>query len=458
MNPADPSTVVVVCLLMVVAAIARRSLPRVVVLLLALLVLNRFFRRFYDWSVGEYHAISPFSILGLAAVLVAAGFAMRKWPSLPKRERQGLMLISAALGYAFVLGFGRGLSAVMALASYAAPVAMYVLVRVSVHKSADTDRLVRTLGVMGIVVSLYGALQYAFVPQWDAFWMAHCGLTSIGRPVPFEIRVFSTLSDANIAGMFLAVALLPSLIERRWRPLGGVGIAIIFCGLGITLVRTSWLMVVAGFLMWVAVSSPRKSSRHLPLAIVSLAILAFIGPSLPGGQRVLDRISTFANLGSDSSATGRVRIVQETFGQAISNPIGTGFAGTGGVSGRLSAGESVSIDSGLTDLLITFGLPGLILGLAGLWLVVRSRHRGPSTAMSRMQVGLAVAVLVGLGSLNIIQADLGCVIAALFALPLGRSLSRDADRGGASSDAETWHEPEPAFPLESRCLPSFVRN
>ena len=51
------------------------------------------------------------------------------------------------------------------------------------------------------VAGLYGMYQFVSPPLWDINWMQRSGMTTIGRPVPFEVRVFGTMHSPGILGV-----------------------------------------------------------------------------------------------------------------------------------------------------------------------------------------------------------------------------------------------------------------
>lgn len=416
MIPVDITLAITLLVLLAVAITASSGGVATFYVLVPVLVTNRFMRRVTDWASGEYHSFPLLSILGLLAVLVALLFAIPRIWRLPARELQGVIFITAGIGYGAVRGLGGRLSTILEFLAYLAPLAMYVIVRTSNLSLDDRDRMVRTVGYFGILAAVYGLLQYAFVPPWDAFWMNHCGMHSIGLPVPFKIRVFSLLSDANIAGMFLAIACICMLLQPYWRPMGIPGVLIALCGLAVTLVRTSWLMVPIAVGFWTLKSRGSAAASRAALLVIGVITLLWVAPALPGGQAIVNRFATFGDLTSDRSAMGRADIFRVTLRASLSNPLGHGLGSTGGVMGRLSESESAAFDNGLTELLYSFGMPGLLLIGLGIWMVATSLDAQAASDFVGLRNTILVATAVGLCSLNIVKGDLACVIAMLVAI------------------------------------------
>ena len=65
------------------------------------------------------------------------------------------------------------------------------------------------------VTGLYGMYQFVSPPLWDINWMQRSGMTTIGRPVPFEVRVFGTMHSPGILASFLVIPLVLWLARPR---------------------------------------------------------------------------------------------------------------------------------------------------------------------------------------------------------------------------------------------------
>ena len=80
-----------------------------------------------------------------------------------------------------------------------------------------------------IVLAIYGVIQFAWVPPWDGFWMDHAGMSSIGRPLPFQVRVFGTLNAPGVYAIFLMAGLLIGF-NRRASIVGSAAQPVVWLG------------------------------------------------------------------------------------------------------------------------------------------------------------------------------------------------------------------------------------
>jgi hypothetical protein len=86
---------------------------------------------------------------------------------------------------------------------------------------------------------LYGVVQFVVMPPWDRIWMIGTDLQSIGRPEPFSVRVFGSMTMPGTFAVVMEVGLLLLLsAEVRGRlPTLVLG----FIGLLLSRIRTAWL-------------------------------------------------------------------------------------------------------------------------------------------------------------------------------------------------------------------------
>ena len=57
--------------------------------------------------------------------------------------------------------------------------------------------LTRTFVTGGLVMGLYGLIQFFYLPEWDVYWLENAGMDSQGLPFPGLIRVFSTMNSLH---------------------------------------------------------------------------------------------------------------------------------------------------------------------------------------------------------------------------------------------------------------------
>lgn len=220
-------------------------------------------RRIADWAEGEYHSVS---LLSLAPILTSAALIiplLKEIHNIQKASTRIILLFAVALGYGTLIGLARnGMGSVYDLANYVVPLLLLPYFAVTRFKPKDIDRLLYSFANIAVLVAVYGIIQYLTVPPWDAFWMNHADMMSIGNPYPLEIRVFSTLNSPGPAASFLAFALVPMILEKRWQgTLRWIGVLLVVICLLTTLVRSAWLILLVMLLMYVGTSPAKGSGR-----------------------------------------------------------------------------------------------------------------------------------------------------------------------------------------------------
>lgn len=326
-------------------------------------------RRISDWSEGVYHSVS---VLSLAPLLTGATLAipvLREIHKIKKPSARIIALFGTALAYGMLIGLAKnGMGSVYDFANYLIPLMLIPYFAVLRFTPKDIDRLLYDYANIAVLVSIYGIVQYLTVPPWDAFWMNHAEMMSIGFPVPLEIRVFSTLNSPGPAAAFLVFALVPMLLEKRWRGiLGWAGVLLVIVCLLTTLVRAGWLVMLVMLLVYIASSPSKGKWKTLFQLLFMAAALFWIVPKLPGAEGLVARMETLGSVSEDHSYNERLDLWQRMVPMVASNPVGQGIGSVGqgtkiGNDGAL--GEYGNMDNGFIALLLTFGAFG---GLFFIW-------------------------------------------------------------------------------------------
>ncbi|WP_083180074.1 O-antigen ligase family protein [Paenibacillus yonginensis] len=394
-------------------------------------------RRISDWLGGEYTSVSVLSLAPLLASSMTMIPVLRGIHRMEKSGRKVLLYFGAALLYGSVIGLARnGTSFVYDLANYAIPMLLLPFFAIRRFSSAEADNILSGYANIAVLVSVYGIVQYLVVPPWDAFWMTHVEMNSIGLPEPLEVRVFSTLNSPGPAAGFLACALVPMVLEKRWRgSLGWIGVLLVAFCLLTTLVRSSWLMIIVMLLVYIASSPSRRKWRTLlQLAVVAL-VLTWALPKLPGAEGLTARMQTLGSIEEDHSYNERLDLLNTMLPTVLHNPAGQGIGsvGTGtklGNDGEL--GEYGIMDNGFLALLLTFGIAGGLcffgaLGLVGRSVIVSVLRKGTMQLYARLALAVWAGAVASLFSDNGFPGLRGYLIWMLIGIGLGAGSSA-ADR------------------------------
>ncbi|WP_218080010.1 O-antigen ligase family protein [Anthocerotibacter panamensis] len=359
-------------------------------------------RRIVDWQLG-YGSISVLSILPLLVLLLPVVLLVGRWRQVPEPLLLLAVVWSGAFVYALGIGLanGQGLAALYTFAQFCLPPA-FGLWLTTVWKPDLYPRLAWWLLGLAVLASLYGFYQFVAPPPWDTQWMVNSQMTSIGKPEPFEVRVFSVLNSDGPFADFLVFTLLFNLprfkLERPWSL--GMGLLLLLA-LSLTLVRSAWLGLLGGIILYLVLSPNRSRMLGAATGLVTLgAVGLLLLPALPGSERSSERLTTrfqtFTNLEQDVSIQERQALILPAFERALGEPTGEGL-GVIGTATKLSAeAQTTDFDNGYLGRFVEMGYPGFIayLGvLAGsfFW-VLRGRWQAGS-ALEAEQWAMVAAML-----------------------------------------------------------------
>ena len=348
-----------------------------------------------SWDPTNPVLLAPY-LATLCAVGSFAPYVLR--PRAPFAGTLVLMLMCLMWGLLLAVLDGRVTSGMVDAMKWGiGPVfAAYLLSR-----AGDYDVLFRTVTnaflVAGPPMGLYGVLQYMEPQLWDREWMINVvslGLTSIGGPAAFEIRVFSTM---NSPGSFAAVMMIGLiLLLRQPMPVGALCSVPLALGLALAQYRAVWAGTVLGIFV-VLLAGPAREKARIAAVAVALAFCAGSLAVVPEIANTLTaRFESLQKIGSDASGEDRLSQYQDFLTSDERLIVGEGLA-ISGAARQLDGRNSRVIDSGIIETINALGIvvgTAFLLGLAGLAVkAVTGRGRGQSVHLCRAVV---VASLVQL--------------------------------------------------------------
>lgn len=327
-------------------------------------VLNRGIRRVVDWMAGAFNPFSPISLtpLVISGLVFLLFFpAMNRLPSGVKRVFQ---LFGVALALGLMVGLVRNqLAAVYALAEYLGPLAIMGCAALAGGNEKVLDRWIKSIGWAAVTVSAYGWYQYFTIPPWDAFWVRAVGFEGyLGQLEATKMTVFSTMGERGVLGGFLAFAVVPMIVSKRWRnAMGWLSVVLILSIVLLTFVRTAVIFIGLATVMF-PVLNRGKNTIQIVLLLAVVAVAANFGLSqIPTGEQISKRLGTLSSVADDGSFKGRVEIAAYGLGVVLSNPLGLGL-GSSGLAGRVNTGTLESNaaigDNGYFSLMFAFGWIG----------------------------------------------------------------------------------------------------
>lgn len=360
-------------------------------------------RRIYEWSYQEYNSVSMLSILPLLVTTTLIIPMLNKPLKLSPVLKGSLLCLSVALIYGLLVGgWKNGVAGLFDLANYAVPLAIIPYEAVRRSSLEVRKRWIICFVNVAVIVAGYGILQFFIVPEWDAFWMNEVDMFSNGQPLPYEIRVFSTLNSPGPAAIFLSTALVAMLINRQWRGFAGwFGVLLVAFCLIVTLVRASWVTLVLALLLLIFLEQGKRKWGSM-LAILLAGILMYsVLLAVPGGDNLVNRFTTLGNLENDYSYNDRMQFMWNIVPMLVNQPFGTGL-GSVGVGTKLEndgqLGQFGNFDNGILALFLTFGIVGGLAFSRALWLLAKllwPPKLQEDSREARKYTILAFSVLIG---------------------------------------------------------------
>jgi hypothetical protein len=317
-------------------------------------------RRLVDDQAG-FDPASPVLITPYLCALFTAHAFVEHWLRPTPRFLGAFLVILFAVLYGALLAVLEGYvvaAAIDALKWSAGPLfAVYVLAQRRGH--ADVREVLEGCLVWaGAFMGLYGVFQYVSPASWDLTWIRgviDLGMTSIGQPEPYSMRVFGTMNSPGSLGAVLAAGILVAF--KRPLPVAVPAITLMILGLALAQYRTIWAATALGIVM--LVFTRRGAFRPANLAAAAAVILGLAAGLLVPQIRetVVQRASSLTNLRADYSGEERLGQYQ-VLAREPAVFVGEGLGQTG-VARRLGGMSSTILDSGLIE--IWRGL-GLVVG------------------------------------------------------------------------------------------------
>ena len=247
-----------------------------------------------------------------------------------------------------------------------------------------------------LVVGIYGLAQFFLMPKWDAFWMGWVSMDSIGKPLPTEVRVFSTMNAPQILASFLAAGLIIAFNSQRKIRFLSIPLGLI-C-LALSLARSGWVAMAAGTL-YLLFTLPQRQRFRLVMAGTVAALVMLAALQNPDLQDVMSqRFETFTSVRNDTSFMDRMDNYRSLVAGFVDYPFGAGMGSTPAMAvsttqPAANTGWQVDLgDSTIAMLTTTLGLAGTMVLLGFLLPLAPSLFRGESVNAAYTHVMRAVLI------------------------------------------------------------------
>jgi hypothetical protein len=246
------------------------------------------------------------------------------------------------------------------------------------------DVILKTFLWGTLVMGIYGVIQYMYVPPWDAFWMDNTrnevGFNTIGNPIPYEVRVFSTLNSPQPFASVIKAGLF--VLFYQVSPLAIVASGFGYLSFFLSSARSAWVSWLFTMLVLLIISR-RDSQIRLAINLFFLSVsMAFLTALQPFAENIQGRITSLQEFQSDGSYNVRISVFKSAFDTTIFQGVGSGFGSQDPFSG----------DHGFLMMLNSLGWIGslpYLVGIISFFIIlfryipkVRDRFVGLSTAIA----------------------------------------------------------------------------
>ncbi|WP_321961116.1 hypothetical protein [Paraburkholderia sp. J7] len=394
-------------------------------------------RRFADFFNGAFNSTSMIMMTPFVAASLCGISMVLNYRLLGQRRAAPLIMLLIAVAYGYVLGVAQFgiVPATYTMVGWVQPIFIgwYIMLNWRLYP-LFRQVLFKTFVWGTILMGFYGIYQYVSPPPWTIFWLAQSGMeSSSGSPVPFGMRICSTMNSAGPFSMTMMVGLLMSIASpSKLKIAAGIaGVpALLF-----TAVRTSWGAVVIGLIYPLAMLDVRSRLRLI------MAILLFAGLCTP--MLLIDqvtaplakRMATIGNLSEDNSFQARQGFYTNFASIAEESFAGHGLGSTG-LAAKLADPHAqiiASLDSGVVDIVWVLGWGGGLLYVAGLvallWRAFLASLARPGDRFAISVVGVAIAILAIMVMIDTMQGSSGMYFMFGVVMPvIGVRYSRQQQR------------------------------
>ncbi len=357
------------------------------------------------WDASRQMLIAPYLV-----VFVTIATFLRHFP---RASRQGgLPFVLAFIGvfYGFLIGliYNPPIPVARGLLDWLSPIifAFHLFTNWRDYPSYRQN-IQRTFLWCVLILGAYGVYQFVVAPEWDRYWLIESKLfTSSGNPVPFGMRVWSTLHSVGPFGAVMQAGLLLLFTSsgNLIFPASAVG----YLSFLLTQARTNWGGWLFGVIMIMGSVKTRIQMRLIGIIVVMAICVVPLTTIEPIAGVVATRLETLSSLEDDGSFQDRSGSYDKNLGLALSNGLGNGLGNIWKVNEKTGQIEVVVIDSGILDMFFTLGWFGAIFYMGGLILLIISvskygegRFDSFISAARAIGISSATQLVIGSGMLSV---------------------------------------------------------
>ncbi|MBE9210932.1 O-antigen ligase domain-containing protein [Nostoc sp. LEGE 06077] len=357
------------------------------------------------WDATRQILISPYLV-----VFVTIATFLRHFPQASRQG--GLPFILAFIGvfYSFLVGliYNSPVPVARGLLDWLSPI-IFAFHLFTNWRDYPTYRqnLQRTFLFCVLVTGAYGIYQFVVAPEWDRYWLIQSKLfTSSGNPVPFGMRVWSTLHSVGPFGAVMQTGLL--LLFTASGPLIFPASAVGYVSFLLAQARTNWGGWLLGVIIIMGSVKAKIQMRLIAIVVIMALCVIPLTTIEPISEVISARLESFANLDKDTSFKDRSGSYDRNLGLALSNVLGNGLGNIWKVNEKTGQIEVFVIDSGILDMFFTLGWFGASFYLGGLILILFSvmqydEARFDSFVSAARAIGISscAQLIIGSGMLSV---------------------------------------------------------
>ncbi|MEH2251178.1 O-antigen ligase domain-containing protein [Nostoc sp.] len=365
--------------------------------------------RLVDYRVG-WDATRQMLIAPYLVVFVTIATFFRHFPRASRQGGLPFVLAFVGVFYGFLIGliYNPPIPVARGLMDWLSPVifAFHLFINWRDYPSYRQN-IQRTFLWCVLILGAYGVYQFVVAPEWDRYWLIESKLfMSAGNPVPFGMRVWSTLHSVGPFGSVMQAGLLLLFTSsgNLIFPASAVG----YLSFLLTQARTNWGGWLFGVIMIMGSVKARIQMRLVTIIVVMAICVVPLTTIEPISGVVAARLETFSNLQEDGSFKDRSGTYDKNLGLALSNGLGNGLGNIWKVNEKTGQIEVVVIDSGILDMFFTLGWFGAIFYMGGLILLIINvssygEGRFDSFISAARAIGISSAgqLVIGSGMLSV---------------------------------------------------------
>lgn len=438
-----------------------------------LFFLSPLVRRLVDFESGTFNDQSLILIAPMLAVALSGFSLLKNLDALGQRRCAPLVLIVVALFYAFIVGMAQvGIAAALfTLVNWLYPALIGFHLLATWDHYPTYHRVLLKMSVWGgLMMGVYGVVQFVQPPPWDAFWLIHSKMmAAVGQPVPYSMRIWSTTNSTGPFAMIMMYLLVVSFAARgRLRIVMAIfGVAALL----FTSVRSCWGGILIGLLYPVALLDG-KSRLRLIAGVIGIGVLCAPVMMIDEiSSKLGKRFDSIGDISNDNSFQSRAGFYGYFLPIALSNIAGQGL-GTTGNGTKLAEDKTVKsggvvFDSGLMEVPLVLGWPGTLLYTTGIFMLMwraflASRAR-PHDRFAMCGFGVSIAIFAQMIMVNTLNSTPGMfffigAMMPVIGLRYARHATHRATKSAAAAAARARDAVVAVAPVAAVDIPVVVRR